>query len=63
MNRTIPKRRFSGAMAAALAVSLLPASALAASSEYTAAGTILREMKEETAELSLLLCFLPDGPR
>ena len=38
MNKTIPKKLFSGAVAAALAVSLLPASALAASSEYTAAG-------------------------
>lgn len=38
MNKNIPKKIFSGAVAAALAVSLLPASALAASSEYTAAG-------------------------
>ena len=38
MNKNIPKKIFSGAVAAALAVSLLPASALAASSEYTVAG-------------------------
>ena len=38
MNKKIPKKLLSGAVAAALALALLPASALAAGSEYTAAG-------------------------